>query len=142
MLLTLVILLHQSKNNTINKKKTDKLLLIPKKLLINGEQDSPQAQDLCRDQTLLMLILMELDLEISLTTLRLNIQTLRTLDPLLLTLKRNLMHGEMDGPLIPDQSSLMLKLEKFQMVTLSIMESSLILYQRPKWKLRNSDKLL
>jgi len=64
-LLTLVILLLQSRNNTINKKMIDKLLLMHKKLLMHGEQDLPQVQDLCKDKTQLMLILMAQDLETS-----------------------------------------------------------------------------
>jgi len=51
---------------------------------------------------------------------------LRLIEPLLLMLKRNLMPGEMDGPLILDLSSLMLKLEKSQTAMPLTMEFSLI----------------
>jgi len=70
---------------------------------------------------------------------------LKLLDKPLLMLKKNLMHGETDGPLTLDQSHThmdLFRLEKSQTDMLLTMEFSHHLLLRPKWKLKILDKLL
>jgi len=136
-----------SRLNTIMLKLQDLLLLMLKRRLIHGELDLLQTQD----QLFPMLKLEQSQMVTHSTMEFFPIPSkrptlmLKLLDKPLLMLKRNLIHGETDGPPTPDQSHThmdLFKLEKSQMDMPSTMEFSHHLLPRPKWKLKILDKLL
>jgi len=133
-----------SRLNTLMLKLQELLLLMLKKSLMHGEPDPLQTQD-----QLLPTLKLEQSQMVTPSTMEFfPIPSLRPtlmlklLDKPLLMLKRNLMHGEMDGPPTPDQSHIhmdLFKPEKSQMDMPSIMEFSQHLLTRPKLKLKILD---
>jgi hypothetical protein len=136
-----------SRLNTLTLKLQELLLLMLKRRLMHGELDPLQTQD----QLLPMLKLEQSQMvtpstmEFFLIPFKRPTLMLKLLDKLLLMLKRNLMYGETDTPLTPDQSHThmdLFKPEKSQMDMPSTTEFSHHLLPRPKWMLKILDKLL
>jgi len=136
-----------SRLNTLMLKLQELLLLMLKRSLMHGELDLPQTQD-----QLLLMPKLEQSQMVTPSTMEFfpipslrPILMLKLLDKLPSMLKRNLMHGETDGPPTLDQSLIhmdLFKLEKSQMDMPLTMEFSHHLLTRPKLKLKILDKLL
>jgi hypothetical protein len=100
---TMMLLLMPSRSNTVKLNNSDKTKLMLKRMLINGERDSPQAQAQLSKmpfnwKTLLIMITMPLIQVTLVIQSRSNTLKLRKIDGLPLKLKKLLMPGELDLP--------------------------------------------